>query len=185
MWRGPALREVRSKEMHVAASRGRYCLTSGTCQVVPNSESGWQFSPALIHRPTVKPFHCAFLAVLLGGCTMTHEPRTHTSASTNAENLRVVITDWQTQRDRERRAREELRTNYVATHTQLTPEIREMILKGQVNIGMTTNDVVAAWGEPDRRTHSQYTFGTADFWTYGGTHLSFQNGVLKSWTQSQ
>lgn len=45
----------------------------------------------------------------------------------------------------------ESRKSYVETHSELSSEIKQAILKGKVIEGMTKDEVLAAWGEPTSR----------------------------------
>lgn len=55
------------------------------------------------------------------------------------------------------------------------------ISKGQVVIGMTTEQCRAAWGAPQRINRSTYSFGVHEQWCYGGhNYLYFEDDVLTS-----
>jgi hypothetical protein len=61
----------------------------------------------------------------------------------------------------------------------------DVIRRGQVQIGMTQIEVVAAWGEPDDRNRYVFASGVQEQWVYGSprwkqSYLYFQDGVLTS-----
>ncbi len=45
----------------------------------------------------------------------------------------------------------ESRKSYVNAQSKLSSEMKEAILKGKVIDGMTKNDVLAIWGEPNKK----------------------------------
>jgi hypothetical protein len=68
----------------------------------------------------------------------------------------------------------------VAENSGLKPEIRAAILKNDILVGMSKDDVRTSWGAPHRESHSQDTTGSSDLWIYGNTGLLFREGVLQS-----
>ena len=59
-------------------------------------------------------------------------------------------------------------------------EIATMIHKGEVRIGMTTEQCRAAWGRPERVNRSVGSYGVHEQWVYGRTYLYFEDGVMTS-----
>ena len=59
-------------------------------------------------------------------------------------------------------------------------EIAEVISKKQVRIGMTTDQVRAAWGRPERVNRTVGSYGVHEQWVYGYTYLYFEDGVMTS-----
>lgn len=59
-------------------------------------------------------------------------------------------------------------------------ETATMISKGQVRIGMTTEQCRAAWGKPERVNRSVGSYGVHEQWVYGYTYLYFENGKMTS-----
>jgi hypothetical protein len=76
---------------------------------------------------------------------------------------------------------------YQQQNPNATPEVLAKIRAGQVSVGMTMGDVLAAWGQP--RYSSKSSDGTAQ-WVYGepgygATYLHFQGTTLESWTGTE
>ncbi len=77
------------------------------------------------------------------------------------------------------------RNTYIDNHPQLSEFLKKQIFHGAVCIGMTPEQVVASWGNPNsiNRTtgawgvHEQWVYGT---YMYGGKvkYLYFENDTL-------
>jgi hypothetical protein len=73
-----------------------------------------------------------------------------------------------------------------AKHTDWDRELCGVIANGQIHIGMTAEQVRAAWGRPERVNSSVYATGTHEQWVYGaGQYVYFENGVMTSLHQSR
>jgi len=59
-------------------------------------------------------------------------------------------------------------------------EIAELIHKHHVRIGMTTEQVIAAWGRPRDINRTVGSYGVHEQWVYGSTYLYFEDGVMTS-----
>ncbi len=79
------------------------------------------------------------------------------------------------------------RQDYVNANPDLAPEIAAAILEGRVVEGMTTGDVRASWGAPERETVSIGETVEQETWSYwtpigqfeeGKVILHFTNGKL-------
>ena len=60
-------------------------------------------------------------------------------------------------------------------------ETATCISKGQVMIGMTTEQARAAWGRPRDINRSVGSFGVHEQWCYSNSYLYFEDGILTSW----
>ncbi len=80
---------------------------------------------------------------------------------------------------------QEVREQYTSSHKdELTKEIQDNIIKGTVSIGMTTEEVSAAWCHLTPQVNrSVYSFGVHEQWVYRdiGVYFYFKNGKLTSW----
>lgn len=80
------------------------------------------------------------------------------------------------------------RQEFVASHPGLSMADRESILHGEVRIGMTEDEAVAAWGEPDEINRTTAASGVTEQWVYDEydgygnaipkNFLYFTNGLL-------
>ncbi len=57
---------------------------------------------------------------------------------------------------------------YLETHTDLDPQVRELIRQGTVREGMTPEQVEAALGPPDSRRRFEAEQPPVEVWTYPG-----------------
>ncbi|NGO40424.1 hypothetical protein G4L39_13635 [Limisphaera ngatamarikiensis] len=80
---------------------------------------------------------------------------------------------------------EQIRHLYVKAHPELSERIKSAVLEGSIIIGMSSDDVRASWGDPDKVNRTVGTFGVHEQWIYGDTYLYFEDGVLKSWQDSR
>lgn len=79
----------------------------------------------------------------------------------------------------------ETRKEYVQTHDR-PPAIESAIIDGEIRVGMTKEDVRAAWGDPRSINRSYYEgTGAETQWCYGrGSGLQcvyFENGYVTGW----
>ena len=80
------------------------------------------------------------------------------------------------------------REDYVDEHPDLSRDITTAILEGRIMEGMTTGEVRAAWGDPERETISMAEAGNQEIWAYdtpvgkkfteGTVILTFMDGKL-------
>lgn len=74
---------------------------------------------------------------------------------------------------------------YVDNHNELSERTRGDILKGNIRLGMTSEQVRASCGGPNRNNRTVNRFGTREQWVYGShykaTYLYFEDGILMSW----
>src|SRR6185295_7127311 len=90
-------------------------------------------------------------------------------------------------------AREHTRKEeYIRSHPKLSPARVAQIRAGQVQIGMTSEEVFASLGNTDTRNTTTTAFGTHEQWGYGGAYIGsdmirpsnlflyFDNNILTS-----
>jgi len=73
----------------------------------------------------------------------------------------------------------------VASHLEWPVLVRSAILAHQVALGMTTEQVLLSWGNPNDVNRSVGSWGVHEQWVYGyssRTYLYFENGILTSWS---
>jgi hypothetical protein len=67
-----------------------------------------------------------------------------------------------------------------------SPEDCRLILKGEIQVGMLTSEVRAAWGKPNHVNTSMYASGTREQWVYSDTsYVYFEDGVMTSLHQQR
>jgi hypothetical protein len=77
------------------------------------------------------------------------------------------------------------RATYIAENPDTPDHIKEKIMAGQVETGMTKEQVKASWGRPGYVHKLTTASADAEQWEYYGKHfLNFQNGILVSLFQS-
>lgn len=83
------------------------------------------------------------------------------------------------------------RQDYVDERPDIAAEIKTAILAGKVVPGMNAEDVLASWGDPERKTVTYTRSGRAELWTYltpvgqftyGEVTLNINNGRLTGLT---
>lgn len=73
-----------------------------------------------------------------------------------------------------------------AKHNDWSRETCEVIAQGKIGVGMTADQVRAAWGKPERINSSLYASGTHEQWVYrGDQYVYFENGIMTSLQQSR
>ncbi len=79
------------------------------------------------------------------------------------------------------------REKYLFRHPKTTPAVRDLIMQGKVAAGMTTDEVVASWGEPSRKYRPPGDKNAPEQWIYTReTYLYFEGGkvtTLRGWRQ--
>lgn len=80
-----------------------------------------------------------------------------------------------------------LRAEMVRRHPEWPVDIKEVVLRGTIHIGMTKEQVKANWGKPNSINRSAGSWGVHEQWVYNwwseyeGYYLYFENGILASW----
>lgn len=99
-----------------------------------------------------------------------------------------AILDRQFAAEKERRAQaeraEDERINTI-NKLHVSDITREAMVQHKILIGMTADQVKLSWGDPPHKTRSVSDSGTSEIWLYSNTTLSFSNGLLVSFTESQ
>ena len=72
------------------------------------------------------------------------------------------------------------RKEYLRESTHLDPKMREIILRGDVIVGMYKEDVLASIGGTDNKIKKITDFGIKEEWIYDDKILYFENGILKN-----
>ncbi len=83
------------------------------------------------------------------------------------------------------------RQDYVDAHPELDYQIKESILNGEIELGMTKEQVVASWGHPAIINKPDISRGVYEQWEYYNNpdslhscqvvYIYFKNGVVESW----
>lgn len=88
----------------------------------------------------------------------------------------------------------EQRAAVAAAHPEWSEQTRQDVAGGSIRVGMTKEQVRAAWGDPCIYCHGTRSTSAGDWWEYNalwphrwhigaGTHLFFGNdGKLKFWS---
>jgi predicted Holliday junction resolvase-like endonuclease len=107
----------------------------------------------------------------------------------SAERDRQAEESSRAQEKRDREIREEKnrqrREAFIRAHPRISKVKQEAILKGEVFAGMTSDQVVASWGEPEKNNRTVGAWGVHEQWVYGRTYLYFRGGVMSSFQDSK
>lgn len=82
---------------------------------------------------------------------------------------------------------EHRRKKYINDHPRIPIKIKNAILKGEITIGMTDEQVLVSWGRPYEKNRNVSQQGIFEQWKFGSIsrrslcYLYFQNGKLVSW----
>jgi hypothetical protein len=71
------------------------------------------------------------------------------------------------------------RKEYLRESTHLDPKMRDIILRGDIRVGMYKEDVLASIGGTDNKIKKITDFGIKEEWIYDDKILYFENGILK------
>ncbi|MCK5215497.1 MAG: hypothetical protein KAR05_09100 [Candidatus Omnitrophica bacterium] len=79
--------------------------------------------------------------------------------------------------------KDECRQYFVMQNKSWSEDVKELILKANIAIGMTREQVLVSWGEPDDINRTGGGYGVHEQWVYdrSETYLYFENGILTSW----
>jgi hypothetical protein len=91
--------------------------------------------------------------------------------------------------------KERRRQNYVDFYPETPLEIKQYILEGKIQIGMTQEQVEASWGYPNEVSSCSGRRGSVECWQYGrgsfGRYIKstvrflyFDDGVLTGWHET-
>jgi len=70
---------------------------------------------------------------------------------------------------------------YRDTHPELPLSVSQSIRRGEVSIGLNTEQVRASWGEPKDTNRTVTAHAVHEQWVYHSRSLYFDDGVLTSW----
>ena len=145
-----------------------------------------------------------FLAVIfLSGCTtFESEAKSNARIQQNiaevnaAKNAKLELIRQNIEKEKaERKIKEEAaekaavdaRERYIKSNPLLSADIKDAIRKGEVMRGMSQDDVIVSFGEPQRKNVSVGEWGKKEQWVYYDSriYLYFQNGTLRSWQESK
>jgi hypothetical protein len=89
------------------------------------------------------------------------------------DNRRVIAAGEQLEKSRKEK--------FLFAHPKTPPETRDAIMKGDVLVGMSGEEVVASWGEPLSRVREKGSKVAREQWLYGGSvYLYMENRKLVS-----
>jgi hypothetical protein len=54
----------------------------------------------------------------------------------------------------------------------------------QIDVGLTAEQVLAAWGNPDGKNTTQAGSSRSEMWWYGANYAAFEDGVVTSFQGS-
>jgi hypothetical protein len=78
-----------------------------------------------------------------------------------------------------------LEQSAIAAREARKARIEEAISKRSLVVGMTPEEAVKAWGEPEKKNRSGGAYGATEQWIYGRgqarTYVYFRDGSLTSW----
>lgn len=71
------------------------------------------------------------------------------------------------------------RVRYVREHPEAAERTLLDVMEGLARIGMSKEEALASWGEPERINRDIHAWGTSEQWVYGsGSYLYFDDGHL-------
>lgn len=72
---------------------------------------------------------------------------------------------------------------YIKAHPNIDKKIKDMILAGEISVGMSREEAKASWGEPEDINRTVGSFGVHEQWIYFGGEILvyFENGRLTGW----
>ncbi len=71
---------------------------------------------------------------------------------------------------------------YFQNNPDVSAEMRQLINESKIRRWMTGEQVLASWGLPGSRKKHVGEHGEFERWTYLGTSVYFENGLVSSWT---
>jgi hypothetical protein len=86
-----------------------------------------------------------------------------------------------------------LREEMVARHPEWTNEIKTLIEEGKIKIGMSQQELLSSWGNPDKVTKNVGSWGVFEQWSYGDVRYPYnvtyyvylQNSIITSWQKNE
>jgi len=79
-----------------------------------------------------------------------------------------------------------LRQEIIRRHPEWPEDIKRVVLEGNIQIGMTKEQLLASWGDPDNINRSVGSWGVHEQWIYAASYYKqiyvyVENGILTSW----
>lgn len=86
-----------------------------------------------------------------------------------------------------------LREEMVARHPDWTSEMKVLVEEGKMKIGMSQEQLLSSWGNPDKINKNVGEWGVFEQWSYGDVrypydvtyYLYMENGTLISWQKNE
>jgi len=86
-----------------------------------------------------------------------------------------------------------LREEMVARHPEWTNEMKKLVGEGQIKIGMTQEQLLSSWGNPNNVNKNAGGWGVFEQWSYGDVrypynvtyYIYLQNGIISSWQKNE
>jgi hypothetical protein len=72
-----------------------------------------------------------------------------------------------------------------AQHPKWSSVICMAVAKEQIQVGMTREQVIASWGDPEHKSKTVSQYGVLEIWHYGNSTLLFDQDKLKSYRTEQ
>jgi hypothetical protein len=120
----------------------------------------------------MKPLIVA-LAGLWAGCATPNEP-----PAESIQPYRPPDINWDETIANLATKSQRRREDYVAAHPSLPEPRKAAIREGQVEIGMSIEEIAASWGEPERKSRDSDGY---ELWHSGPITLVFRDGKLIRW----
>jgi hypothetical protein len=84
-----------------------------------------------------------------------------------------------------READQEKRAAYVASHPDLPLAIKTAIQTQEPALGLTPDQMLLIWGQPDKVNQTVNASGIREQWVYSNSYIYFENGKLTTWQTSR
>ena len=128
-----------------------------------------------------KLFFVICLSLAISGCaTLTMSAKEKIQTLTNDQIYSQQVSSW------DEKIKTLLRQEIVRRYPEWPEDIKRVVLEGNIQIGMTEEQVLASWGLPSRANRSVGSWGVHKQWIYELPHykcayLYIENGILTSW----
>ena len=86
-----------------------------------------------------------------------------------------------------------LREEMVARHPEWPAGTRTLVEEGEIKIGMTQEQLLSSWGNPNNVNKNVGSWGVFEQWSYGDVrypgstiyYVYVENGILTSWQRNE
>ncbi len=123
----------------------------------------------------------ALLVGALSGCSSVVNQYLAEQARRHSDSLMAVSQQrWDSTARARKATSDSLELVRVATIRSRTwpRDITQDLIEKKVHVGMTTDMVRLAWGQPDRVNQTVTAYSTDEQWVYGSSYLYFTAGTL-------